>query len=205
LLGDWDRIHGSVKFGEGVRIGEGTVIEDGCEIGDNVMIGHNCVLRPNTIVGHATKIAHFHTSEEGVTIGNHCNLGVYSHLTKDVVMEDWVFYGFGAATLNARNIMYGREGVTILEPPRICYGARIGGQVTIMPGVVVGSEALIGARALVTRDVPEKECWMGSPAKFVRSVPENELIKDQPVFSGQFFAYGEPDQTRWKFNTNVSS
>jgi len=176
LLGDYHRIHPGVRFGKGVRVGEGTVIEDGCQIGNNVMIGHNCVLRPNTIVGHDTKIAHFFSSEEGVSIGNHCNLGVGSHLTKDVVMEDWVFYAIGAITLNARNMLYGREGETILKPPRICYGARIGGQVTIMPGVVIGREAFVGTRALVTKNVPEKECWMGSPAKFVKVVPEEELL-----------------------------
>ena len=176
LLSDWYRIHPGVKFGDGVRVGEGTVIEDGCKIGDNVMIGHNCVLRPNTIVGHDTKISHFFSSEEGVRIGNHCNLGLYSHLTKDVVMEDWVFYAIGAITLNAKYILYGRHGATILEPPRICCGARIGGQVTIMPGVEIGREALIGTRSLVTRNVPEKECWVGSPAKFVEMVSEGECL-----------------------------
>ncbi|HUV82733.1 MAG TPA: DapH/DapD/GlmU-related protein [archaeon] len=177
LLGECFRIHPGVKFGKGVRIGEGTVIEDGCEIGDNVMIGHNCVLRPNTIVGNDTKISHFHTSEEGVRIGNHCNLGVYSHLTKDVVMEDWVFYATGAMTLNAKHILYGRDGTTILEPPRFCYGARIGAQVVIMPGVKIGREALIGARSLVMKNVPEKECWAGSPAKFIKAVSWKELVK----------------------------
>jgi len=164
------------KFGENVRIGENVVIEEGCEIGDNCFIGHNCVLRPNTIVGNNTKISHYFSSEEGAMIGNNCNIGVYSHITKDVVMEDWVFYGIGAVTLNAKHILYGRDGDTILEAPRICYGARIGAQVTIMPGVVIGKEALIGARSLVTRDVPEKECWVGSPAKFVKVVPVEEYL-----------------------------
>jgi len=176
LLGDWHRIHPGVRFGKDVRIGEGTVIEDGCEIGDNVMIGHNCVLSPNTIVGHDTKISHFFSSEEGARIGNHCNLGVYSNFTKDAVMEDWVFYGAGAMALNAKYILYGRKEKTILDPPRICYGARIGAQTLIMPGVIIGKEALIGARSLIVRNVPEKEYWMGSPAKFVGLIPKEERL-----------------------------
>jgi len=176
LLGDWHRIHPGVKFGENVRIGEGTVIEDGCVVGNNVMIGHNCVLRPNTIIGNNTKISHFFSSEEGAKIGNNCNLGVYSEFTKDAVMEDWVFYGAGAMTLNAKCILYGRSGDTTLEAPRICYGARIGARVTIMPGVTIGREASIGARSLVTRDVPGQECWVGSPAKFMSMVPEGEYL-----------------------------
>ena len=176
LLDDWSRVHPGVKFGKNVKVGEGTVIEDGCEIGDNVMIGHNCVLRPNTIVGHDTKISHFFSSEEGARIGNHCNLGVYSNFTKDAVMEDWVFWGAAAMALNAKHILYGRKKKTILDPPRIRYGARIGAQSLIMPGIIIGREALIGARSLVTRNVPEKEVWMGSPAKFVGLVPKEERL-----------------------------
>jgi len=179
LLGDYGLIHPSVRFGENVRIGEGVIIEEGCQIGDNVMIGHYSVLRPNTIVGNDTKISHYFSCEEGAEIGSHCNLGIYSHLTKDVVMEDWVFYGAGAMTLNAKKILYGREGTTTLEAPYICRGARIGGRVLIMPGIRIGKEAMIGAGSLVTKDVPELECWMGSPAKFISKVPADEWLAER--------------------------
>lgn len=175
LLGQYDPIHPDVKFGKSVRVGECTVIERGCSIGDNVLIGNFVVLRPNITVGHDTKITHYASAEEGAKIGNHCKMGQYSCLTKEGVLEDWVFYGAGTVSLNAKNIMYGRRK-SILEPIRVCRGARVGAQVLILPGIVIGENALIGAKSLVTHNVPAGEIWYGSPASKQGDVPREEWL-----------------------------
>lgn len=170
-------IHLSVKIGKNCRFLQGVVIDRGCVLGDNVFLGNYVVLRDNTQVGDNTSISHFATTETGARIGNHVRMGVYSHVTKDTILEDWVFFAFGAYTLNDRYMDYGRHSMPQkLEPPIIRYGARIGGRAIIMPGVEVGREAFISAAALVTKDCKAFGIYMGYPAKLIGEVPLNERL-----------------------------
>ena len=177
LYGIEHNISFQARIGDNVTIGRGVIIEKNCVIEDDVFIGNYVVLRENTHVKHGAKLSHFVTTEPGARIGRYVNMGIYSHVTKDAILEDMVFYGYNSVTLNAKNISYKRpEMKQVLEPPRVCYGARIGGRVTIMPGVVIGREAFIGAVSLVTKDVPEFEIWCGHPAKKVGVVPQKERL-----------------------------
>ena len=176
LLALMDPIHPDAKIGENVKIGHGTIIEEDCVIGNNVFIGHYVLLRKGTIVGNDTKISHFATTEPGARIGNNVNMGVYCHVTKDAVLQDWVFFGFRSTTLNTKKIAYGRNFPVTLEPPVIEYGARIGGCVIIMPGVTIGREALIGAGALITKDCDPYGIYVGRPAKKMGEVREEERL-----------------------------
>jgi UDP-2-acetamido-3-amino-2,3-dideoxy-glucuronate N-acetyltransferase len=58
-------------------------------------------------------------------------------------------------------------------------GARVGANVTFLPGVTVGADALVAAGSVVTRDVPEKKVVVGSPAKVWRDVPTDQLLDNQ--------------------------
>ena len=55
-------------------------------------------------------------------------------------------------------------------------GARIGGGATLLPGIEVGEEAFVGAGAVVLRDVPARQLWVGNPARYLRDVPPAELL-----------------------------
>jgi len=170
-------IHPSVEIGKNPRFLQGVVIDRGCVIGDNVFLGNYVVLRDNTHVGNDTSISHFATTETGAKIGNHVRMGVYAHVTRDVIVEDWVFYAFMVYTLNDKYMDYGRKNmVQKLEPPIIRYGARIGGRAIIMPGVEIGREAFIAANSLVTKDCKPFGIYMGLPAKLIGEVPLNERL-----------------------------
>ena len=58
----------------------------------------------------------------------------------------------------------------------IKFGARIAGAAVILPGVTVGREALVGAGAVVTRDVPDFSVVIGNPARVIREVPKDERL-----------------------------
>ena len=79
-----------------------------------------------------------------------------------VVIEDDVFIGPGVITLNDK-LMGGA-----LAYPRICRGARIGGGSVILPGIVIGENATVGAGSVVTRSVPAKVVVAGNPARIIR-------------------------------------
>jgi acetyltransferase-like isoleucine patch superfamily enzyme len=59
-----------------------------------------------------------------------------------------------------------------LKGPRICVGAKIGANATILPGITVGEHALVGAGAVVVKDVPAGAVVVGNPARLIRSVAE---------------------------------
>lgn len=176
IIGNFFQIHPDAKIGKNVRIGEGVIIENACVIGDDVFLGHYVILRHNVHVGNGTKLMNFTTCEEGVRVGNRVSIGVYGHLTKDVIVEDKVFAAGFLVTLNTMNISWQRDFKPEFEPPIIKYGARLGARICIMPGVTVGRECLIAAGSLVTKNCRPFGVYMGSPAKFVKEVPMEERL-----------------------------
>lgn len=75
------------------------------------------------------------------------------------MVEDDVFIGPGVVTLNDK--LKGGE----MTYPRICRGAKIGGGSVILPGVVIGENAIVGAGSVVTRNVPAGQTVVGNPAR----------------------------------------
>jgi len=176
LLGQWDLIHPSVKFGKNVRVGHGVIIEENCSIGDNTLIGHYVVLRPQTIIGQDCMIGHLTVCEGSVSIGDRVLIHAQCHITKGAVIGDDVFIGPFFCGANTQRIVHGREYPLVLNPYLIKRAARVGIGVLVLPGVVIGENAQVGVGSIVTKDVPDRECWVGNPAKFKNMVPEVELL-----------------------------
>jgi UDP-2-acetamido-3-amino-2,3-dideoxy-glucuronate N-acetyltransferase len=164
LLGEWECIHPNVTFGENVQIGDGVVIEEWCVIGDNVIIGHNTILRPNTLIGNDSVIGHLVVSEGSNMIGNRVLIHSQCHITKLVTIEDDVFIAPFFCIANTPRIVHGRNYDLELKPGWIKRAARIGVSVTVLPGLTIGENTLIGAGSVVTHNVPDGEIWFGNPA-----------------------------------------
>jgi acetyltransferase-like isoleucine patch superfamily enzyme len=64
----------------------------------------------------------------------------------------------------------------LIKGATIRRGARVGGGVTLLPGIEIGEEAFIGAGAVVIRDVPPRALMVGNPARVLREVPDDELL-----------------------------
>ena len=177
VLGDSAAINCNARIGNNVRIGEGVIIEDGCSIGDNAFIGHNTVIRSGVKIGEHSIIGHLVMIESDTQIGEHTTIQSQCHITKFAMIEDRVFMGPKAMLINTHTISHGRGFKPELKGPHIGYAARIGSGSIIMPGVNVGENAVVGAGAIVTRDIPDREIWFGSPAGHKGSVPEKEIMK----------------------------
>jgi len=176
ILGGYDNIHPNAKIGKNVRMGRGVIIEENCVIGDNAFLGHYVILRHNVHVGEGAKLMNFCTCEEGVRVGNYASIGVYGHLTKDVVVEDKVFAAGYLCTMNTNRIAWQRDFDPEFEPPIIRYGARIGARVSILPGKVVERECLIAAESCITKNCQPFGIYMGTPARLVGEVPQDERL-----------------------------
>lgn len=145
-------IYTDVIIGEGTLVGDNASIREGCRIGDGCIIARNVSVNYNTMIGNSTKI-----------MDN-------SHITGNMIIEDHVFISVLVATTNDNLIGKGEYSDEREKGPYIKTGATIGAAANILPAVTIGRNALVGAGAVVTKDVPDGKVVMGMPARIVRDV-----------------------------------
>jgi UDP-2-acetamido-3-amino-2,3-dideoxy-glucuronate N-acetyltransferase len=146
----------NVKLGRDVKI-YSFVNAYGCEIGDESRVGA------------------FVEIQKGVVIGRRCKISSHSFLCEGVTIEDNVFIGHGVVFTNDKfpratnpDGSPQSEADWQVVPTLVKGGASIGSNATIIAGVVIGEKALVGAGAVVTRDVPDGAVVAGVPARPVR-------------------------------------
>ena len=146
-------IHPTAVIDAGAQIGEGTRIWHYCHVMPRAIIGINCNIGQNVFVDNDAVVGN------GVKIQN--NVSVY----KGVILEEGVFVGPSAVFTNVINPRSFIERKTEFKQILIKKGATIGANATIVCGISIGEYALIGAGAVVTKDVPAYGLMMGNPAR----------------------------------------
>lgn len=147
-------VHPTAIVDAGARLGAGTLVWHFSHVGADARIGERCSLGQNVFVAPGVSIG------DGVKIQN--NVSIYA----GVVLEDDVFCGPSMVFTNVRvpRAAYPRDP-TEYVPTRVCRGASIGANATVVCGVTIGRWALVGAGSVVTRDVPEHALVCGVPAR----------------------------------------
>ena len=147
-----------VKLGKDVKLSKFINLY-GCEIGDS------------------TKIGAFVEIQKNATIGKNCKISSHTFICEGVTIEDNVFIGHSVTFTNdsypratAADGALQTEQDWKVEPTLVKRGASIGSGTTILPNLVIGENALVGAGSVVTRDVPPDSIVAGNPAKFIRSL-----------------------------------
>ena len=163
-----------LEIGSNCVISAHVILYRGTKIGNQVMIGDFVSIREQNIIGDQTIIARLISMEPRTVVGQRVRTAAVTHLTSDMVIEDDAFIGSHISTTNDNKMGRGVAGA--YKGPHIKRGARIGSNATLLPGVVIGEQAVVAAGAVVTRDVPDRKVVMGVPAKVVRDVPEEELL-----------------------------
>lgn len=171
-----NHIHATVLMGKNVRVGMGTIIEANCTIGENTFIGHNCILRSGTIIGKDCVIGHLTVFEGDCQIGKETLIHAQCHITKGACIEDKVFIAPFFVGANTPRIVHGRKYPLSLDPYVIKRGARIAVGVTVLPGVIIGEDSMVGAGSVVTKDVEPRTIVYGNPARVKGKVPKEELL-----------------------------
>lgn len=133
-------------------------------IGENTKIWQFCVVLPNAVIGDNCNICSHCFIENDVKIGNNVTIKCNVQIWDGMVIEDDVFIGANATFCNDRYPKSHNQNWK-LEPVIIKRGASIGANTTILPGITIGENAMIGAGAIVTKDVPDNAKVIGCSAK----------------------------------------
>lgn len=159
-------IYPHVVIGKGTFVGSyctiyaHTTIGKNCLIGDMSSIRENCMIEDKTIIGRMVGI------ECNTKIGKHVTIETACHITAQMTIEDNVFFGPEVTTVNDKSM----KGKPPFKGPHIKRGVKIGGNATILPEIVIGENAIIGAGAVVTKNISPNVIAVGVPAIAVGNV-----------------------------------
>jgi len=155
-------IKDDVKLGKDVKLS--TFINlYGCEVGDN------------------SKLGAFVEIQKNAKVGKNCKISSHTFICEGVTIEDNVFIGHGVMFVNDMYPRATAPGGTLqteqdwkVEKTLVKKGASIGTGVTVLANVTIGEDAIVGAGAVVTRDVPPRTIVAGNPARVLRSISPNQ-------------------------------
>jgi UDP-2-acetamido-3-amino-2,3-dideoxy-glucuronate N-acetyltransferase len=148
-------VHESSYVDDGVEIGADTRIWHFCHVMTGSRIGKSCRIGQNVVIGPRASVG------DNVKIQN--NVSIYEGVT----LEDDVFCGPSMVFTNVLTprSAFPRNSAEDFAPTRVRRGASIGANATVVCGVTIGCHALVGAGAVVTKDVPDHAVVYGSPAR----------------------------------------
>jgi UDP-2-acetamido-3-amino-2,3-dideoxy-glucuronate N-acetyltransferase len=146
-----------VELGRDVRIAQPALVNlYGCRIGDE------------------TKVGAFVEIQKNASVGARCKISSHTFICEGVTIEDEVFIGHGVMFINDRLPRATAAGELQTEkdwkvvPTKVCRGASIGSGAAILCGITIGERALVGAGAVVTKDVAADATVAGVPARLLR-------------------------------------
>jgi acetyltransferase-like isoleucine patch superfamily enzyme len=165
------RIARDVKLGKNVKIHDFVNLY-GCRIGDN------------------TKIGTFVEIQKGAKIGKNCKISSHTFICEGVTIQDEVFVGHNVTFINdAFPRATSEDGRLQTEQDWVCVPtlvkkrASIGSSVTLLCGITVGENAVVGAGSVVTQDVPANAIVAGNPARLLRRIGKEKGKGDERSIS----------------------
>ncbi len=148
-------VHSTSIVDEDVEIGEGTKIWHFSHVLRSSKIGEKCIIGQNVMIG------------PDVTIGDRCKIQNNVSIYKGVTLEDEIFVGPAAVFTNVYNPRAFIERKHEFKDTLVKRGATIGANATIVCGITIGKYAMVGAGAVVKKDVPDHAIVVGVPARLI--------------------------------------
>jgi acetyltransferase-like isoleucine patch superfamily enzyme len=156
------RIHPTAEISSASTIGDGSVVWAFAQVREEAKIGSNCIIGTGVYV------------DKNVVIGNSVKIQNTAQLFEGCELDDGVFIGPGVIIANDEYPRSTNPDGTLksasdwrLAKTKINRGASIGARAVVLGGITVGRYAMIGAGAVVTKDVPEYAIVVGNPAKVI--------------------------------------
>jgi acetyltransferase-like isoleucine patch superfamily enzyme len=163
-MNEYVAIGSNVRLGKDVRLSKFINLY-GCEIGDE------------------TKIGAFVEIQKNATVGKRCKISSHSFICEGVTIEDNVFIGHGVMFINDSYPRATAAGGSLqteadwkVEKTIIRKGASVGSGATVLANLCVGENAIVGAGAVVTKDVPPNTIVVGNPARVLRYIEQTAEV-----------------------------
>jgi len=157
--------------GDGAVIRSHTVIYAGCRLGRGLQTGHGALIREHTVIGDEVSIGSGTVVEFRVTIEDGVRIHSQAFVPEFSYLKRGCWLGPNVVLTNAKYPL--SPGVKErLRGPTVEEGAMIGANATILPGLVIGRRALVGAGSVVTHDVAEGTVVAGNPARVIASLAD---------------------------------
>lgn len=156
-----------VSIYRGSRLGEGVLVADLASVREDVEVGKN------TIVGRGVAI------ENDTRIGKYVKIETNAYVTAHTVVEDRCFIAPMVTMTNDNFLGRTEERFKYTKGPHLRKGARVGANAILMPGVVIGEDAVVGAGSVVKHDVPPRKVVAGVPAGIIKDTPQEQLLENQ--------------------------
>jgi len=161
----------ATTIGDGAVIRSHTVIYAGNVIGTNFQTGNKVNIRESNRIGNNVSVGTLSVIEHHVEIADNVRIHTQVFVPEFSVLEEGCWLGPNVVLTNAKYPL--SPGVKDqLAGPVIRKGAKIGANTTILPGVIVGENALVGAGSVVVRNVPPGAVVVGNPARVIRNISE---------------------------------
>lgn len=154
----------------------------------DVKVGENVIIRDfvnlyGCAIGDETKIGTFVEIQKGVSVGKKCKISSHSFICEGVTIEDNVFVGHGVMFVNDMCPRAVNKDGTIktdkdwtMVSTLVKKGASLGTGAVILGGITIGENSVVGAGAVVTKNVPDNGVVVGNPAKVIRYITEEETM-----------------------------
>jgi len=167
------------SIGDRCIVGTLVVIYRGCTIEQNVLVADLASVRENVRIGEYTIVGRGVTVENKVTVGKRCKLETEAYITALSEIGDYCFIAPEVTFTNDNFLGRTKDRFKYHKGVTMKNGARIGANVTVLPGITLGEDALVAAGSVVTRDVPARKIVLGNPARVWRDVPPEQLLENQ--------------------------
>lgn len=148
-----------------VQINETAIVDDNCIIGDGTRIWHFSHILSGSVIGQECNIGQNVVIGPGVSVGKGCRIQNNVCVYQGVTLEEDVFCGPSMVFTNVYNPRAAIRRMSEIRPTLVRTGATIGANATIICGVTIGKYALVGAGAVVNRDVPDHAIVVGNPSQ----------------------------------------
>ena len=158
-------------IGDNALIRSHTVIYAGNVIGNDFQTGNKANIREGNVIGDNVSVGSLTVLEHSVRIGNNVRIHSQAFVPEFTVLEDDSWIGPCVVLTNA---MYPDSPTAKqdLRGPVIKRNAKIGANATVLPGITIGEDALVGAGSVVTKDVQPGAVVAGNPARIINKVSE---------------------------------
>jgi len=179
------------RHGEGLKLGAQVIIERDVVVGKNVKLGHRCTLKSGTRIGDNSVVDDHCITTGACIIGSNVNVRTGATISRATIIEDWAFIGPGVITNHTLHVGHGRPKVD--SHPLVTYigfGSIIGSQVSVLAGIYIAPNVIVGGGGVVVKDLFFGGIYLGNPVTRRKAVPDSYRVPGAPPRAG--YMYAEP-------------